>query len=334
MAKTIYNYNFVSTGDFQGTQTGPVAGTEGAVGGDLCEPGQIVKLSAGSDAWSQDPQIITDFLGNNLSIASLQSTAWSTSFKDEWLQAYMTHVGLESIISDSAYYNTILAKAESLNLFQQLSGPSIGWVTQNSTSGEVSIGLNAYENQFIKDFALTMTVGNSLRNAILNNHINNTIYISNCADITYQTFSDIVYAFDAYVFEQYDLSSLTMTPSLENGGGNIFGEVKLAGNGVLAHYIVKKNVNHDDPTLGLCSGDLGPFCIGDEIILIDTTIWTENFGTAGTGPWSWLGDYSQLNYDWYIADISDVCNTFKYIPISNILVPFRAIMFCKFEDFG
>ena len=334
MAKNIYNYNFTPTGDFQGTQTGPVTGTETAVSGELCEPGQIVKLSAGDDAWSQDPQIITDFLGSNLSIASLESTSWTVSLKDEWLQSYMRYVGLESIISDTAYYNAILNHVESINLFEQLSGPSIGWVTQDSTSGEVSIGLNSYENNFIKDFALSMSVGNSLRNAILNNHTTNTVYISNCAEVTYQTFTDIVYSFDAYIYELYDLSSLTQTPSLENGGGNIFGEVKLAGNGVQAHYIVKKNVNRDDPTLGLCSGDLGPFCIGDEIILIDTTVWTKNNGTSGIGSWTWIGDYSQLNYDWYIADITNPCTDYRFVPISAQLFPLRVTMFCKFDDFG
>ena len=337
MAKTIYNYNFSTSGDaFIGTYSGPIPGTETAVSGELCEPGQIIKLSAGSNPWSQDAQIITDFLSNTLSIEPLYSTDWNVISKDEWLQDYMRYTGLSDLIAITSYYNYILAYAESINLFEELSAPSIAWVTKDSTSGEVSIGLNAYENTFIKDYAMSLPYGNIIRNAILDDHTTENVYITNTAKVTYNGFANVVYGFDAYYFDNYDLSALTMTPSLTNGGGNYFGEVKLAGNGIQAHYIVKKNVNPNDPTVGLCSGELGTisggvanFCIGDSIIIIDTTVWTDN----GTSGWTWLGDFSSKDYEWHIADVSNPCSDYKYVPISAQLFPIRFISDCLFSDF-
>jgi hypothetical protein len=334
MSKTIYNYNFTAEADFIGTYTGPVVGSESTVGGNLCEPGEIVKLAAGTNAWSQDPQIITGFLNGELSVAALQSTDWDASLKVQWLEDYMKHVGLNSLISNTYYMTTILAEAESLNLFEKLSGPSIAYVTREGEWNEVSLGLNAYELNFIYDLAFDLPSGNTLRDAIFDNHKSIPVYVTNAAKVNYQSYEEIVYSFDGYVFTKYTVNT-TVTPSLENGGGNIFGEVKLAGNGLQAHYIVRKDVNPDDPTLGLCSGVGEPLCMGDNIIIVDTTVWTENYGTNGTGGWTWLADASQMDYTWYLADVSgDVCSKYSNIPISAQLFPLRIIMFCTFNSFN
>ena len=145
--------------------------------------------------------------------------------------------------------------------------------------------------------------------------------------MTYNNYSNLVYGFDAYF---YIGLSVDDTMNIENGGGNLVGEVKLAGNGVQANYILKKNINENDPTVGLCSGEDPPLCMGDQIIIVDTTVWTENNGTS----WTWIGDYSQLNYTWHIADVTNPCVDYQNIPISAMLFPLRYIEFCRFEDFS
>jgi len=335
MSKTIYNYNFTPNGDFIGTYTGPFIGNESTVGGELCEPGQIVKLAAGNDAWSQDPQIINGFLNGELTIESLQLSDWDNNLKIQWLEDYMKYVGLGKFITNISYMTIILSEAENINIFEKLSGPSIAYITKDSSTNEVSIGLNAYIEDFILKLALDqLSPGNQLRNDILSNHINRSPYITNTAKVTYQTYTDIVYGFDAYIFEKYILNT-TIEHTLENGGGNAFGEIKLAGNGIQAKYIIKKNLNPNDPTIGLCSGDGPPLCMGDQIVIVDTTVWTENFaGTSGTGSWTWIGDYSQLDYIWHIADVTNPCIDYRNIPVSSILFPLRIIQFCTLENFS
>ena len=331
MSKNILYYGFNPLDKYTGSQLDPVIGTETATVGDLCQPGDIVKLSAGTNAWNQDPQTITNFLNSEVTISSMEKSDWTEEQKDEWFEGYLKYVGLESLV-DSLYYQELFDYAEVINIFEELSGASIAYVDQ-STSGEVTICCTVYENDFILQYALSLPNSDDLRTIILSEHIVKPPYISNVFKTSYNGFEHVTWCFDGIIYTEYNLSNLSIEPSLTNGGGNIFGEVKLAGDGIRAHYLVKKNVDPKDPTIGLCSGEPGPFCMGDEIILIDTSVYTKDNGTNG---WSWIGDFTQLDglNTWHIADVTDPCTDYANVPIFDQLFPLRVIAFCRYQNFG
>lgn len=313
-------FSFTQTGDFSGIYQAVVSTTSGSISGDLSQPSDILKLEG------------TDFISfNNILVES--DFIWTTELKDKWLNSYLRHVNLLDYINQNQY-NEIMNNAS--DLFVELKNPSIAYITINDGSGtnapyddnfitnEVSIGMNVYRNEFIRDISSTTGL-----NSIIYHHKQEPVYISNVSKVTYNGFSDIVWCFDGYYFENYDIS-LIGTPSLINGGGNRFGEVKLAGNGIHAHYKVRKNVSGNDPTFGMCSGDDKPFCMGDRIVLVDTTCWTE----SGTSGWTWIGDTSVLNYEWNLADVSNPCIDYQYVPIYDMIFPIRVIQFCTFENYG
>lgn len=324
-------FDFVSTGTYSGKYTNveSTSGTNFTVNGSICQPSDIVKIYEGTN-WNITESLY--FLNNSLIIKNLTQSDWTTNQKNDWLESFLKFVGLKSIIS-TPDFNTVLQAAEDINLFFQLSHPSIAYVNKDLSSGEISIGLNVYNLRFIIDLGNTLPNNSSLRNIIYLNHKKDTSYASNCAKVNYQGETQVVWCFGGISYN-YDISNLPFTPSFTNGGGNIFGQVKMAGNGIQAKYILKKNIDPNDPTIGLCSGDGAPFCMGDEINLIDSTIWTSNFGTNGTGHWTWLADPTQLKYQWDIADITNPCVDYKYYSASEMKFPIRVIQFCEFDNFG
>lgn len=335
-------FPFTQIDNFTGIY-GLVESTSGVIEtiGNTCEPNDIIKLNVGDDVFSQIPEQIT-YSNINLKIETLSSSDWSISLKEEWFNAYISHIGLISKISPSQY-STLFNYAESINIFEELSAPSIAYVNRNDgtnaynddnfITNEVFIGLNVYKNNFIKDYADSLSPS-TLRDTIYNNIKTSDTYISNAAKITYQGFTDIVFCFEGLKYELYDISNIGVEPSLINGGGNIFGEVKLAGDAIQAHYKVRKNVNPKDPTYGYCSGvgkEQGEgFCMGDEIVLVDTTVWTTN----GTSGWTWIGDFSILPYEWNVSDVSQPCTYYRDVSIYDILFPLRIIQYCIFDDFN
>jgi hypothetical protein len=332
-------FPFIETGDFQGIYSSVINTTSG-ISGSMCQPGDIIKLNEGTNAWSQIPESIL-LLNDEIHISSLSGTDWNNTLKTEWFDAYIKHIGLGNKLSPSQY-NTLFSYSESIGIFEQISAPSIAYITRNdgSTSGspyddnfitnEVSIGMNVYQNEYIKDYAGTLPQGDDLRNTIYSNHISNTVYISNACKVTYDGYTDIVYCFSGIEYPLYNLNSLGFTPDLSTGGGRIFGEVKLAGDSIQAHYKIRKNISDIDPTEGMCSGEGLPLCMGDEIVIVDTTCWTEN----GTNGWSWIGDFTVLDYTWHLADVTNPCVDYRNVPVYDMLFPLRIIQFCLFEDFG
>ena len=192
--------------------------------------------------------------------------------------------------------------------------------------------MNVYPITFIMDYANTLPNNNILKNKIYTYYTQSN-YISNCCKVTYKGFTNIVWCFEGIEYSFYNINNIGLIPNLINGGGNRFSEVKLGGNNIQAHYIVKKNIDINDPTLGLCSGTSKPFCIGDLITIIDTSCWTSYNNISG---WSWVGDMVTLSdiYTFYIADVSNPCVDYSNVPISSIFFPFRIIQFCEFLNFN
>lgn len=336
----MYHYfPFTIIGDFTGTYSHYSSTSFLIPTGNISQPADILKFNAGTNAWSQIPETHI-FLNNELSISSLNGSDWTTTLKNKWFDDYLKFVNLYNYITSSER-TTLFNYVSSKDIFQLLSAPSVAYVTKNDgTNGliidpyltsEVSVGLNVYDLKLIMNYAHTLPNNTPLKNKIYSYHKFGKILVSNACKINYEGFQNYTWCFDGLQYKDYNISNIGLTPSLSNGGGNYFGEIKLAGNYVQAHYIVKKNVNHNDPTFGLVSGQGKPFCIGDEIVIVDTTCWTTNNSTSG---WTWIGDYSQLDYTWHIADITEPCTYYSEVPIADQLFPLRIIQFCRFMDFG
>ncbi len=291
----MYHYfPFIITGNFAGTYSSYSSTSFLIPTGDISQPADILKFNAGTNSWSQSPSTYT-FLNGEVDISSLNGTDWNTTLKTKWVDDYLKFVSILNYITPTEK-TTLYNYIQSQDTFQLLSSPSIAYVTKNDgTNGliidpyltnEISIGMNVYDYTPIMDYAKTLPNNNPLKNKIYLHHRQGKCFVSNVCKINYQGFQEYVWCFDGLEYKDYDVSTIGLTPSLSNGGGNFFGEVKLAGNHIQAHYIVKKNVNHDDPTFGLCSGDGKPFCFGDEIVIVDTSTWTSNNSTSG---WTWIG---------------------------------------------
>ncbi len=336
----MYHYfPFTIISDFTGTYSHYSSTSFLIPTGNICQPSDILKFNAGTNSWNQTPSTYT-FLNGELDITSLNGSDWNTTLKNKWFDDYLSYICLRTRITPSER-TTLYNYFQSKDIFQLLSSPSVAYVTKNDgTNGliidpyltsEISIGLNVYNLTWVMDYANTLPNNNTLKNKIYSYHKHGNILVSNTCKVNYQGFENIVWCFDGLEYKDYNISNIGLTPSLSNGGGHFFGEVKLAGNYIQAHYIVKKNVNHNDPTFGLCSGVGKPFCFGDEIVIIDTTCWTTSNSTSG---WTWLGDYSQLDYVWHIADVTKPCTYYSQVPIADQLFPLRIIQFCRFMDFG
>lgn len=333
----MYHYfPFTPISDYTGTYSAYSSTSFTIPIGNICQPADILKFNAGETPWSQ-PMDSQYFLNNEIRIFSLNITDWTTILKDKWFDDYLKYVNLYNYLTPSekaTLYNYI----ESENIFEKISAPSIAYVTRNDgTNGliidpfltnEVSIGLNVYHTPLILDYVNTLPNNTPLKNKVFQYHKKGDVLISNVCKVTYQNQTEYMWCFDGIEYKNYDISNIGLIPSLTNGGGNIFGEIKLAGNYIQAHYIVKKNVDYNDPTFGLCSGQGKPFCFGDEIVIVDTTCWTSN----DTSGWTWIGNMSSMDYTWHIANITDP-KVYGTVPISEQLFPLRVIQFLLFSDF-
>lgn len=335
----MYHYfPFTIISDFTGNYTHYSSTSFNIPNGNISQPADILKFNAGINTWSQLPESHY-FLNNEIEIKSLSGTDWTINLKNLWFDDYLKYINLSSYISPSER-TTLFNYINTLNIYESLSSPSIAYVTRHDgTNGliidpyltnEVSIGLNVYDNPYIRDYALQLPINDLLRNKIFTYHRSGEIFISNLCKVKYQGYENIVWCFDGIEYKDYNITNIGLTPSLSNGGGNVFGEVKLAGNHIQAHYIVKKNVKQNDPTFGLCSGEGKPFCFGDEIVLIDTTCFTSN----GSNGWTWIGNYSDINFIWNIADITHPCTYFRDVEIFSQIFPLRVIQFCEFNNFN
>lgn len=335
-------FEFTSSGDFKGEYSLVQSiNTVIETIGDTSNPCDILKLNVGDDVWSQIPESIT-YSNINLTIETLTISDWTIEMKEEWFNAYLLHIGIISKITPSQYAE-LFNHAESLNIFERLSAPSIAYVNRNDGTNaynddffytnEVFIGVNTYKNNFILEYVNNLP-SSELKDIIYTNYKQGDVYISNALKVTYDGFTDIVYAFEGIEYPLFNIDNIGLEPSLTNGGGNIFAEIKLAGNKLQSRYKVRKNVNPDDPTFGYCSG-VGKeqgygFCMGDEIVIVDTSVWS----SSSTSGWTWIGDYSVLPYEWHIADVTKPCEYYRNVSIFDQLFPLRIISFCVFDDFG
>ncbi len=334
-------FSFTLNNDFEGVYS-PVTSINYTLEtiGNTKDPNDILKLNVGSDVFSQQPESVL-FSNIDLKIETLTSSDWTTEEQEKWLNAYLKYVSLINKINPTQF-SDILDYLLSINFFESISSPSIAYVNRNDGTNsynddffytnEVFIGLNVYESNILLDYA-NITNDLELKNIIISNHKKDKNYISNASKVTYQSFTNIVYCFDGICYDKYDISNIGLTPSLINGGGNIFGEVKLAGDGIQAHYKIRKNIHKNDPTVGYCSGvgkeqNVG-FCMGDYIVLVDTTVWTTNT----INGWTWCGDFTTLPYQWYIADVTKPCEYYSSVAIYEQLFPLRIIQYCLFSDF-
>jgi hypothetical protein len=328
MQEIIY-YDFTPTGNYtgvisEGINTNIVIETVG----NLSQPGDSIKLASGTNAWVQDPQNIS-FLSGDLIINKVENIQWDTPLKEKWLRSYLKHVNLEDITNSD--FNIIVQLAENINLFESLSGPCIAYVNKNVITDEISIGMNVYHLPFVLNYAFTLPVNNTFRQYVLTNHIQTPVYVSNVAYVEYGGYGEVVWCFSGTIYN-YTIPENAVY-DLHTGGGFIFSEVKLAGSEIQASYIVKKNIDENDPSFGLYSGESEPFCQGDDIYLIDTSTWTSFESGTNGNTWTWIGDFTVLNYTWHIADVTDACENYRNVPISEMKFPMRVIQFCKFEDF-
>jgi hypothetical protein len=324
-------YNFTSTGKYTGSYINTTTDiTTNPVSGDVAQPSDIIKIEHSLD-WSNITTLSFTNLSSELKISNLIESDWTDESKHEWFNSYLKHVGMNSLI-DGKYYNELYQIANDNNIFYLISYPSIAYVNQDIVSGEITIGMNVYNMDFLLQTAKVLPHENPLKSIIFDNHLKNEdnspykVYISAVSKVTYQGVTKKVWCFGGL---EYDY--LTDLSTIETGGGNVFGEVKMAGNGIKASYITKKNVDEEDPTLGLVSGEvIQNYCMGDKIYLIDTTVWTKNTGA----DWTWVGDFSLLDYKWHIADITEPNIDFKASSIDNMLFPVRVLEDYTLGDFG
>lgn len=334
----MYNYfPFTTISNYTGTYSSVQTNSYNNPTGNICQPSDILKFNSGLDVWSQIP-LILPFLNNELYIQTLEITDWTQSLKDEWFDDFLKYTLLYDVISPSQ--RTILFNLlEQNDIFQQLSSPSVAYVTRNDgvngliidtfLTNEISIGLNVYDFDLIIDYANLLPNNDVLKNIIFTYYKKGKVLISNLCKVNYLGKEEIVWCFDGFIYKDYNISYIGIIPSLTNGGGNMFGEVKLAGNYIQAHYIVRKNVDDNDPTFGLCSGVGKPFCFGDRIVIIDTTCFTTN----ENNNWTWISNTNMFENIWHIADITIPELYYNNTQISEFYMPLRVIQFLIFDIF-
>lgn len=317
--------------------------------GMICQPDEIIKLSPGNNYSSDDDYIDFNINGDTVKVSGLTEIDWNElndaneSFKLEWFKAWMTHLGLKTFIDDTDLIIDIMSEFESVNGFQQLSGPSISYLTQNTESSEFALGVNSYNTVFWKNWIATSTNSNvpAIRKIIKST----PHFISHIAKIAYSNDTHNTWSFDNRHYYLYTGDGAE-NGDISAGGGNYFTEIKFAGlyytsdnyinSQIKAKYVVKRNIDYRDPTLGLCSGEGGPFCIGDQLYIIDISILNDRIynGTNAGFSWTWMGTATDVDRKWHIANVSKPCVDYKNVPINDMLFPLRAISECKFEDFN
>jgi hypothetical protein len=317
-------YSFIQNSNWSGIHNSGIYGTNFTVNGNICYPSDVVKI--------QDDDI---YNFNTLQITKPKINDWTNDNKTMWLTTYLKFINLwndntinninyQGIGSNPIWFNLILTYADTINIWTYLSGLSLAYINESS-SGEISIGVNVYDTRFVMDYASTLPNNNALKTYILLSHKQNECYVSNVGYCDYKGFKKLVWCFDG---TKYNYVS---TGDLITGCGNVFNEIKLAGNGIKTHYIIKRNVNYLDPTQGLCSGDSGAFCTGDEIMVIDDSELSTYNPTDG---WTFIyNPLTQFNYTWYVADVSNPCVDYANYPVMEMKFPIRVIAECEVGNF-
>ncbi|MFV2014991.1 MAG: hypothetical protein ACC656_06165 [Candidatus Heimdallarchaeota archaeon] len=350
-----YNYFAFEANDISdplagGTLSEPVLQTTATIPtGEICQPADITKISPGT-AYSQVDDIIVfqDMDNENVTVSGITKAEWNNvdqkyngtvygsgtngvTLKESWFAQWMEFLDLEDYINDPIFVD-ILQDFEDDDYFQQLSGLSISYLSQAGDTLELSLSVNCYQTSFFTDW-LNSNSGSTVIE--MKTKIKSSPhFISNAGKIEYFNDYNYVWSFDTRKYN-YDGDGVT-SASLTNGGGNIFYEIKFASLEYEALYSVKKDVDPRDPTFGLCSGEDKPFCVADEIFVIDISSLTRRTysGTGNDFIWTWMGSPSAINREWYIANISDPCNDYTFTPISEMLFPLRVISECEYGDFG
>jgi len=360
MAK--YNYFDFTANDIQDPLSGGVLSTpifNNAIApepdGILCQPGNIVKLSPGDDYSDTEDYIkfYTD-LDQILTVYGLTEQDWNkidlntnNSFKKDFIIDWMKFLNLGEFIDDPIV-DVLLTYFEVNNIFKLLSGPSVAYVNQDIETQEVTVRLNSYSVTFWFDWITDNITSNYSQYALQFKRIIKPAphFVTHIAKIEYSNTIENTWSFDALIYNEYTGPGVTNS-SLSEGGGKIFSEIKLAGlyytinNNInveytKAKYIAKKNLDPRDPTFGRCSGDGPPFCIGDQVFIVDTSIVNHRYysGSNIDFTWTWIGTSSTVDRKWYIANVSNPCTDYTNVPISEMLFPLRAISECKFENFN
>ena len=353
------NFNYFAFNPYNATD--PLAGgtlalpilqnTATVPDGEICQPADFTKISP-NPVYSQVDEFLTfqDSDGETISVAGITEADWnsididynsvpiygaSTSgaiFKETWLASWMTFLNLAAFINDPIF-TQIFNDFNSSDNYKKLSGQSIAYLTQTDDTLELSLGLNAYQNTFFTDWLTTNsgTTVSEMRVAIKDT----PHFTSNVGRITYSDGTHNVWSFDARQYSNYEGPGV-VNGNISIGGGNYITEIKFAGVEYEAMYVVRKEVDPRDPTFGLCSGVGEPFCIGDQIYVIDTsTLTSRNYLGTGSGfDWTWMGSPSEIDREWYIANITNPCTDFANTPISGQLFPLRVISECIFADFN
>jgi hypothetical protein len=304
--------------------------------GNIFEPGTVVKFNNG-DPWLQSPMVM-EYLNSELSISTVSEYMWTNNEKSRWILEYFTYLGIINYL-DMFESQTLIALIQNDNLFNHISAPSLAYINRNDNidinsqpvdlvNGEVNIGLNVYPYNIVYNFGLSLPDTSLLKEKIMM-YCREEAYISNACLVTYKAQTEILWCFGGYNYKGY-ITPNSFVPSLLEGGGNWFSEIKLAGSGVKAHYIVRAGVDPNDPTYGLLSGHDKPFCMGEIINIIDTTTWTILYEND---TWTYDNGSVTRPYIWDIADVSNPCVDYSGVPITELIFPLRIIQFCEFGDF-
>jgi hypothetical protein len=305
-------YSFISGGsDWTGSysSTGTTSGNHpGALLGSVCQPGDILFLNTG--------YLEATAKSTSIKVYPVDYSEWNVSLKKKWFEFFLKAHNIILQQTDSLFLSLYSSfdtnHYNGDNPYKALSNPSVAYINEDNT--EIVIGLNSYKNPF-----LSWCQSNNIPSS-------ESIIFSHVAKVEWNNFVDYVWSFNGYEYPNYNFST---GGTLLEGGGNIFTEIRLGGDAIQASYIIKKNVDPEDPSGGICSGESGPFCIGDVLTVIDTSVRT-SFGT--NGYWSWWGGDNFTN-NWHIADVKDPCKDYANVPAHEMLFPFKIISECKFEDF-
>lgn len=331
--KQLYYYPFQPSGTFTGTQATPSVLTSElgiALTGSKASPGNVLKLAAGDNAWAQQTQTLSE-LADTLNLSNLLQADWTPALKVEWVMALCRYVGCYTVATDADYVTEIVTHFDTLNLFQLLSGAGVAYVSQDANTQEISIGVSMATFPYLLDYA-TITTDEMLNYLIRHEHQEEAAYVSHLMKIGYLNMTKVVYCFggDSH---PYTLATETQQRSpieqLMYGGGSVFGEVKMAGSGRKENYLIRKNVDMSDPTGGLYSGVDANLSVGDDIYLLDNSTYTNRSDT----DWTWFGDYNQVNYTWFIAEITYPQQDFPNLPANYMNFPIEVIEQMTLDDF-
>jgi len=324
------------------------------IDGTLCQPGEIKKLTPGVEYSTFEDYMKID-IDQTVTISGLTEQDWEeisletgNTFKKDFIINWMNFLNL-SEFTDMSVMDSIMNFFEDINFFKLMSGPSVAYLTQDPITLEVSLGLNSYNVTYWLDW---INANSNTNYALYATQIRKKIkplphFITHIAKIQYSNTTEKTWSFDTRYYTEYSGDGVN-NASLEVGGGNYFTEIKFAGlhytinNNIeiyqtKAKYIVKKNIDQRDPTFGLCSGEGEPFCIGDQVFIIDTSILNNRIYTGSDSnsfTWTWIGTSSNIDRKWYIANVSNPCTDYTNVAISDMLFPLRAISECKFENFN